>query len=260
MLRTVYLHGDLGRKFGWKHRFDVETLPEAVFALSANYPKFKPYFMRGPGYSFVKGATRREGQYLDLAELTMRLGQNDIHIIPAAYGNGGGDSGKSIGKIILGVVMIAGAFLTAGASLAASSALLAADIGVGVAGLGASAAAATGMGAAAFSLPLIGAISYGQIAATGFMMALGGVSSLLSATPQASGSNYSQMERPEARASFIYAGPANTTEQGGPVPVLYGQMRVGSLLVSGSVTSEDITEVATSGATAGVTSEVSNGY
>src|SRR5690349_15847472 len=108
MMRQVYLYGALGRRFGYRHRLEVDTLPEAIWALSAIRPGFKEYFFRGPAYSFVKGATRRGGIDLDLAELPMTLGRHDIHIMPAAMGAGGGGStGKTVGKVILGVVMIA---------------------------------------------------------------------------------------------------------------------------------------------------------
>lgn len=37
------------------------------------------------------------------------------------------------------------------------------------------------------------------------------------------------------RASFAFNGPINTAKEGGPVPLVYGQMLVGSVLLSGSV-------------------------
>ena len=40
MLRKVYLYGVLGRRYGWRHELDIESLPEAVWALDANHPGF----------------------------------------------------------------------------------------------------------------------------------------------------------------------------------------------------------------------------
>lgn len=231
MMRQVYLYGALGRRFGYRHRLEVDTLPEAIWALSAIRPGFKEYFFRGPAYSFVKGATRRGGIDLDLAELPMTLGKHDIHIMPAAMG-AGGDSGKSVGKIVLGVVMIAGAFFTAGGSLAG---LLAGSSG---------AVWSTAMGSGV----ILGSITAGNVAAMGAMMALTGVSQLISPTPQASQAAYTNMERPEARTSFIYGGPVNTSEQGGPIPILYGRMRIGSTLVAASVSTDQIEGTVTAGA------------
>lgn len=237
MMRQVYLYGALGRRFGYRHRLAVDTLPEAIWALSAIRPGFKEYFFRGPAYSFVKGATRRGGIDLDLTELPMTLGKHDIHIMPAAMG-AGGDTGKTVGKIILGTVLIAGAF-------------------IGAAGLlgGAAAAATSGAGAATFSFgsaigsgAILGSITYGNIASLGLMTALTGVSQLISPTPQASQAAYTNMERPEARTSFIYGGAVNTSEQGGPIPILYGRMRIGSTLVAASVSTDQIEGTVTAGA------------
>lgn len=239
MMRQVYLYGALGRRYGYRHRLEVDTLPEAIWALSAIRPGFKEYFFRGPAYSFVKGATRRGGTDLDLAELPMTLGRHDIHIMPAAMGAGGGSTGKTVGKIVLGVVMIAGAFFTAGASLAPMIAVDAAMYGVPAATLTATAGAG-GMSAAIGAGAILGSITYGNIASVGLMMALSGVSQLISPTPQASQAAYTNFERPEARTSFIYGGAVNTSEQGGPIPILYGRMRIGSTLVAASVSTDQV--------------------
>ena len=58
----------------------METLPEAVWALDANYPGFKRRFFNGPAYTFVRGATRRNGHQMDLPELAIHLGNDDIHM------------------------------------------------------------------------------------------------------------------------------------------------------------------------------------
>lgn len=235
MMRHVYLYGALGRRYGQRHRFDIASLPEAVWALEANHPGFRQAFFCGPAYSFIRGATRRGGRYLGERELALQLGPDDVHIVPVAAGRGGGsDGGKAAGKIILGVAMVAGAFLTAGATTMVAGAV--------EAGMAATTAGATagGLGATAFTLPLgLGAITYGNIAGIGAIMALSGISQLISPTPQASAA-WSQ-ERPEARPSFIYAGPVNTAEQGGPIPIVYGRMRVGSTLCSSDVGSDEVT-------------------
>lgn len=246
MLRIIYLHGALGRKFGYRHRYAVNSLPEAIMALSANNPRFKAYFYRGPAYSFVKGSTTRAGMPLAIEELPMQLGKHDVHIIPAARGS---KSQKgAIGKIIIGVVLIAAAVMTAGAALGAAGAAAAAGEAAALTGTGfAGAATATGggfaaaMGAAVLpGVPLLGAITYGGIASTGAMMALSGVAGLIASTPQANAQASNAFERPDARSSFIYNGPMNTVEQGGPVPVVYGRMVIGSTLMSSSVSTDQI--------------------
>jgi predicted phage tail protein len=70
-------------------------------------------------------------------------------------------------------------------------------------------------------------------------MVLGGVSTLLS--PVQSTPNYTDREDPDERASFVYNGPLNTTEQGNVVSLIYGKMIVGSTVISAEL---DIEEVA----------------
>lgn len=239
MIRTIYLHGALGRKFGFRHRLAVKTVAETIRALSALRRGFHEYFFKGPGYAFIRGATTRDGAPLEIRELLMTLGTADLHIMPAAEGAKG--RGKAIGKIVLGVAMVGLAIWAAPAAGAMAGAMAAAE-GTATAGMsavaGAASAAASGMAAEAFTIPLIGAVTYGRIAMTGAMMALGGVSQLLSPTPKPS--NLGGLEAPDQRASFLYNGSVNTVEQGGPVPVVYGRMRVGSTLISGGISIQQI--------------------
>lgn len=51
---------------------------------------------------------------------------------------------------------------------------------------------------------------------------------------------YSSRGRPDQKPSFIYNGPVNTAEQGLPVPLVYGTMRVGSVVVSAGIVAEEI--------------------
>ena len=67
-------------------------------------------------------------------------------------------------------------------------------------------------------------------------MAITGISQLL--TPSLKLSNFSQFERPDQRPSFIFAGPVNVAHQGAVVPLVYGRMRVGSVVVSSGLAPE----------------------
>lgn len=66
-------------------------------------------------------------------------------------------------------------------------------------------------------------------------LALGGITQLL--TPQASG--LSTSSDVDNKASYAFGGPVNTTAQGQPVPVLYGEREVGGAIISASIVSED---------------------
>jgi len=95
-----------------------------------------------------------------------------------------------------------------------------------------------GMGATAFSVAGM-SITYGSIAMSGLIMALGGVSQMLASTPQQT-SSYSNRESADDRPSFLFNGARNTVEQGNPVAVLYGKMRVGGTIVSAGIEVEQI--------------------
>lgn len=70
----------------------------------------------------------------------------------------------------------------------------------------------------------------------GVAMLLGGVSQLLTRQPK----GLAGVENPDNGASYNFNGPVNVTAQGNPVPVLYGEMIVGSVTISGDMYSEDI--------------------
>lgn len=71
----------------------------------------------------------------------------------------------------------------------------------------------------------------------GIAVTLGGVAQLLSPTQQ----GLSTKDGPENGASYNFNGPVNVTAQGNPVPLLYGEMMVGSATVSAGIFSEDQT-------------------
>lgn len=69
----------------------------------------------------------------------------------------------------------------------------------------------------------------------GASMALGGVVQMLS--PQQTG--LSVRDSPDNGASYNFNGPVNTSAQGNPVPLLYGEMVVGSAVISAGIYAED---------------------
>lgn len=81
-------------------------------------------------------------------------------------------------------------------------------------------------------------VYFGQtwLISIGAAMALGGVAQMLFKPPSRDNDN----ERPENKPSYAFDGPVNTTAQGHPVPVLYGLLTVGSQVISGGLTVEQI--------------------
>ncbi|MBK5551053.1 tail assembly protein [Pseudomonas sp. TH03] len=69
----------------------------------------------------------------------------------------------------------------------------------------------------------------------GAAMVIGGVLQMLS--PQAKG--LGAQDSPTNRASYSFNGPVNTSAQGNPVGLLYGQLVVGSAVISAGIYAQD---------------------
>ncbi|RON86743.1 tail assembly protein [Pseudomonas fluorescens] len=84
----------------------------------------------------------------------------------------------------------------------------------------------TAFGGGAIGLPMM---------KIGAAIAIGGVIQMLS--PQTKG--LASQDGPNNKASYSFNGPVNTSAQGNPVPVLYGEMIVGSAVISAGIYAED---------------------
>jgi predicted phage tail protein len=88
------------------------------------------------------------------------------------------------------------------------------------------------------ALAAVGAVSMyfgnpygGQMIAMGAAMALGGIAQMISA--------HATTSNGATNANYAFSGAQNVTTQGGPVPLLYGTMQVGSTEVSSVIISMD---------------------
>lgn len=207
MLRKVHLHGAL-KPFGACHELEVASAAEAVRALSLQLPGFAAAIRAG-AFRLVRG-DRRTGLALDADTLTLGLGRADLHIVPvAAGGRGKGGSKAILGVAIMAVAVIASP-LTGGGSLAAA------------------------MGSEAFAVAGF-SISYGNIAAFGLTMALSGISQLLAPAPKTQ-----TAEAADQKQSYLFQGAQNLVEQGAAVPLIYGRVRTGSVLISAGISTADV--------------------
>lgn len=219
MLRTIELHGSLGKQFGEKHRFSVESIPEVIRALG--------YQIEGFFEAISEGSFQilRDGKAISEEHIHLRFGKvSSIDIVPVIGGEKGGKSGA--GKVILGLVLIAATVITAGAAGVFTAPTLAGTLGPTL-------GTAAGLGATAF-----GSVTFGQLAAFGALIAAGGIAQILSPTPEV-GDN-TLREAPDQRASFLLNSQVNTVEEGGAVPLIYGKTRVGSTVVSAGLFAQDI--------------------
>ena len=199
-LRTVRLYGSLGAKFGRMHRLAVASCAEAVQALCALLPGFERELMTSQDRG-VGYACFLGKRNLGSDRLCDPAGPDDIRIAPMVQGAKRG----GLFQIVLGAAL----FFAAPYLVNPATAAL---LGEG----GAMAMAA-------------GAATAGQL------MMLGGVAQLLS--PQQRG--LSAKDGPDNGASYNFNGPVNTTAQGNPVPLLYGELFIGSATVSAGIYSQD---------------------
>ncbi|QSY98660.1 tail assembly protein (plasmid) [Rhizobium bangladeshense] len=77
----------------------------------------------------------------------------------------------------------------------------------------------------------IGGLTYGNLAVLGLGLIAAGVSQMMTKKPKTD-------EKKDD--SFMLDGQLNVTEQGGPVPVIYGRTLVGSVLISAGMSTVDI--------------------
>lgn len=199
MLRNIYLYGYLAEKYGKVHRFSVTSIGEACRALEANFPGFRQDIKRDEKYFVANGDDLSEDSTLNDETIFLKFKKLDFHICPEISGAGGQRGG--IFTAVLGAVLMV-------ASLWVPPA--------GIAG--------------------IEMLSAGLVFNAGLMLFASG---MLSALSSWLAPDYEQQEKPDERRSFLFDGPTNTTEQGGPVPLIYGRVIVGSTVISTALDVED---------------------
>jgi predicted phage tail protein len=222
--RDIYLYGTAGRVHGRHFRLNVASPAEAVRALMTLRPGLRQ--MLRQGYWRVIVGAPHLANAIDGRLLYMRAGDQPLHIVPATGAAGGG----GVGKAVAGVALIGASVLTAG--LAAPAGLAALGTFGGFAGALGSEVAIGGVGLG---------LTYGGIALAGASMVLGGISSLLTTPPaQTQATQPTAMAPPGNNPSFLFNGVTNNSQQGGPVPLVFGTHLVGSIVVSAALVAEDI--------------------
>ena len=202
MLRKIKLYGELAKFVGHKE-FEVkaDTLAHAVSFLINNFEGVEKYM--SPKHYQVK-----VGNYtVDESELSHPIGQEDIHFIPVIAG-----AGRGLGKILLGAALIGFVFLSGGASFSLKSGLT-------------------------FKEGLLGSAFLNKsIAYVGGYLLLSGVSEMLFPVPKPP--SFESEEDP--RLSFSFSGTQQTGRAGTPVPLVYGEIFTGSVVISGGIDTEQV--------------------
>jgi predicted phage tail protein len=110
-VRTVYLHGHLGERFGASFRLDVDTPQEAARALAVQLPGFSQVIRAG-NWHIVRGPLEGRDE-VDEKSLEVTLGTyGEIHFIPAIEGANSGWV-----STIVGAVLVVAGVMTGNAAL-----------------------------------------------------------------------------------------------------------------------------------------------
>ena len=209
MLRKIKVYGELAKFVGQKlFQAEIGTAAEAIRFLVANFPGLDQH-MADRHYKVIVGQDS-----LAMDEIHNPSGQQVIKIVPVVAGAGGG-----FGSILAGIGLIAISFLLPGAGIFGA--------GMGIFGPLAPGAIAT--------LTTVG----NAISMVGASLVLGGVAQLISPVATTSmGSSGGSTSDP--RQSYSFSGVQNVSRQGVPVPIVFGEVIVGSVTVSAGI---DIAQV-----------------
>ena len=139
---------------------------------------------------------------IDKDEITYPVGQQDIHFVPVIAG-----AGRGSGKFILGALLITGAIMSGGGF------------------------------AALFSKAGLELGFFGKLAMNiGVGLTIMGVSEMLFPLPEPQ--KFETEEDP--RLSFNFSGVQNTSRAGTPVPIVYGEIITGSVVISAAVDTNQV--------------------
>jgi len=191
----VKLLGELGRRFGRKHRFMAHSARDIFSALSNQLEGFKEYFCSAHEKGIAFRLVDNDADGMSYENVVM--GCRRLIVAPIISGSG------AVGRILLGVALIALAFVPFGGAFA-------------------------GFAAGKFAL------GSGFLFSIGTSLALTGVAQLLTPTPDA-------VKETDRKDSFLIDRATDLTVQGQPVPLLIGKYLAASpLIISSALTTQQV--------------------
>ena len=200
MLSKVKVYGRLARFLGQRtFEAEINSPVDAIRFLTANFPDLQSHMIE-------QNYCVKVGDYeINDKELDIPVGQQEIKIVPVAIG-----ARRGLGRFLLGAVLIGVEVFNPAVGMG-----LGGGLGFGTAtgaGFGATLAAAAGN--------------------FGVYLALSGAAEMISPTPTPD----SASDDPN---SFTFNGILNTIRAGVAIPVVYGEIFTGSIVVSAGIDTED---------------------
>ena len=199
-MTRIELFGVLGKTFGKVHHRLIRNTHEATRALAATISGFEKFMISSQRRGLTYAVFKGK-KNIGMDDLGFPVTGEVIRVVPVVMGSKRG----GLLQTILGVALVTvAAIATNGAALGFA-------------------------GGTAF------AGGWGAVAAMGISTTLGGVRQLLS--PQPTG--LAKIQSADNKPSYAFGGVTNTTSQGYPVPLLYGNRRIGGAIISAGIYVED---------------------
>ena len=201
MLSKIKVYGRLARFLGQRtFEAEINSTVDAIRFLIANFPALQSHMIE-------QNYCIKVGDYeVNEKELDVPVGQQEIKIVPVAIGAGRGFKRFLVGAVLIGI------------------AIAAPGIGFGASG-------GLGFGVAEGVKATLGTALLSAAGNIGIYLALSGASQMLTPTPEET-----KFDDPN---SFNFNGLLNTINAGGAIPVVYGEVFTGSIMVSAGIDTED---------------------
>jgi|688.fasta_scaffold230104_2 predicted phage tail protein len=211
-MKNIIFEGFIGDKYGREWNIRANTVRDALNCLEANYPESRKdlieFVEAGGNFSIQVGE-----EFLGEEELFYNITKDTIIITPIPAGAKSGGA-----KVVAGLALLTFAFFMPQMFLFLNPAT-----GGGFAG----AAVAAGNAVSAFLPGTLGGFIQSSIALLGVSLATTGLQQMMAPDPSVDTNDN----------NYLFEGPDNTIATGNPVPVLFGQMIVGGVVISsGTVT------------------------
>jgi predicted phage tail protein len=216
----VKLMGEMGEKFGSEWECVDTNMRDILKCINVQTEGLQEYLLdchlKNIEFSIQSGDTLIE----EFPELYLNVARDEVIITPVPAG-----SGKGLGKLITGLLMLAamifmpgtaGLFMSnvANTTLLTSSGTLMAASSASIAQvMGGTLMAASGTGAVAASIGYVGM----AVMMLGVNLAMMGLAEMSAPDP----------DKTTDDPSYLFNGAQNHIEQGKPVPLLYGELTIG---------------------------------
>ena len=210
MMRNVYFDGILGDMYGKCHKIAAWDIRNTLRLFGSQLDGFDDVIKKGNWTINYEKSNKKT--YLDIDELAFTDKTQDLRIAPALAG------GKNEGaaKILIGIALFA---VSWGVSAWAQAGIASANTAAGAVAAGAPVTTGSILGykVAAGAASLIGKI--------GVTLAIQGVAALLAP-------DVDKPESAQKETNFLFNGAVNLSDEGVPIPLVYGRFRAGSVVVS----------------------------